>query len=189
MRKEIILSILCIALVSLLASAGCISDFGNTAHSLNPVASFGELRGMYLNYVDENSGESWWADMKTKVGSSVLSLKGPNISVSEVELTDEKRQILEAALKVYDSSMYRKTGVNIGKYVLFNQSGSPDMIMYDYFIPVSLNNTPEYLQFWTEYSGSHLPFFNTGAVSAVEWRKYWPQLRDALLNAAENISG
>jgi hypothetical protein len=186
MRKTIVF-LLCLVFVCVIASAGCIGNFSdNSTHSLNPVKSVGELRGLYLNYVDEKSGESWWVDMKTKVGSSVLSIKGPNISVSNMELTDEKREILEAALRLCELSINPGTGIQFGKTGLFNQSANPGLIIREYFIPETLGNSPKDLQFWAEYSMSRYPYLGTGGISAAEWKGFWPVLRDALFDAAGN---
>ena len=192
MRRSFGIALLCFALVLLLAGAGCITSQNqdtDTEQSLNPASQVGELRGMYLNYVDEKSGDSWWATMKTKVGSSVLSLKSPKVSVSEMELSDEKREILETALKLCGLSINPGTGFALAKLNASNEADTSEFSLKDLFALETASESPKNLQFWTEYSMSRYPYFGIGGISKAEWNRVWPVLQKALLDAVGYQSG
>ncbi|HJJ48008.1 MAG TPA: hypothetical protein O0X39_03305 [Methanocorpusculum sp.] len=185
MHKAAALCILSLLLAAVFASAGCIVESNNNStYSLNPMAKVGELRGLYLNYVDDKTGDSWWATTKTKVGSSVLSLKGPDIAVSEIELSDEKREILQTALNLCELSMISGQALNLGKSNLFGYEEAGSSI-YDYFLPKTIDESSNDVRMWVEYSIQRYPYVGIGKISASELKRIWPVLKDALLDAAE----
>ena len=158
--------ILILLSAAVLFSAGCVTDSSdNTTNSsgylLNPLQTAGELRGMYLNYVDSDTGDSWWVHMKTKVGTSVLSLRGPNLSMTDEVLTEDKLKILNTALEL---------------------SGADKMSRW-YIPPEKLSETGN-VTFWVEYALGHSPYYSSIALPSTKWESVWPALRSALVEIA-----
>jgi len=152
------------------AAAGCVEPKTPDVRiqSLNQIldnSSVGEIKEMYLGFVDEKSGKSWWVSLKNKVGSSVLSA-GPDADKIEAALTGEKAHL------VGDSLEFIGIDKRLGYYSLEK-----------YEIEELKNLTRSHnIEEWTKYSLTHLPTPVYHSATLSDWKSYLPILKKVLNN-------
>lgn len=158
----VVLVVLCVV------CAGCVSDGSSSQNEVLPGSSLDLFSAgdgsVYMNYTDDVSGESWWVAVKSRVGSSVLSLRTPDVSVKNVVLSEEKRKILSEA---------------------FTLSGVPRVgLLYH---PGRLLSDSD--QGWRILSAGYafglLPPIRTVALTSEEWNALLPRLKEALLKITD----
>lgn len=159
----VVLVVLCVV------CAGCVSDDGSGSQqevlpgsSLDLFSAGG--RGVYMNYTDDVSGESWWVAVKSRVGSSVLSLRTPDVSVKDVVLSEEKRKIVSEAFTLSGVS---RVGLLYRPSRLLSDSDQGWGILS------------------AGYAFRLLPPIRTVALTSEEWNALLPRLKEALLKITD----